>query len=86
MEYQMLIVFGLVGWCPTPRPKPKPEPIPLDLFAGFVGGIAGAYLVHWAMGFDGPLSSVDFLTLAVGAFVLGRVFRQVALWIFPTPE
>ena len=76
-----MVVFGLVGWCGTPMPRP---PIPKDPLAGFIGGILGALLVHWAMGLEGALSSMDFVAVAIGAVAGGRVLYQVVNWVFPT--
>jgi hypothetical protein len=81
VDIRMLVVVGLVGWCGTPMPRP---PIPKDPIAGFIGGILGALLVHWAMGFEGALSSMDFVAVAIGALAGGRVLYEVVNWVFPT--
>jgi len=82
------IVAGLVGWCPRPLPPPPPPPIEglARTIAGIIGGIAGAYLVHWALGLSGALTAMDFIALMVGAFACGRVLQQLAIWIIPGRE
>ena len=81
MDFRVLIIVGLVGWCGTPMPKP---PLPKDPLAGIIGGILGALLVSWALGFEGALSATDFVAVAIGALAGGRVLYEVVNWVFPT--
>ena len=83
VSFLLLIASGLIGWCPTPAPKPTPTP--KDPLAGIIGGIAGAYLVYYALGFEGTLSSPDFIALAIGAFATGKVLQQLTNWVLPSP-
>jgi hypothetical protein len=89
VTFAIVVVAAVVGWCPFPSPPPPPPP-PIERFtkfiAGLIGGIGGAYSVHWALGLSGPLTSTDFIALMIGAFVLGKVFQEVAGWIFPGRE
>lgn len=81
MTIFVVIIGGLVGWGVTPMPKP---PGPKDPLAGFIGGIVGAFAVHWALGFQGALSAAEFIAVAIGAFAGGRVLFEVAGWVFPS--
>ena len=84
VNFLVLIVSGLIGWCP-PLPRPRPDPPgPRDPLAGIIGGIAGAHLVHFALGIEGALSSMDFVAISIGAFACGRVLSQVVNWVFPS--
>lgn len=90
MTFWVVLVCGLVGWWP-PGPRPKPEPpIPLegyikDAILGFIGGAAGGFLVHFALGLSASLSSADFIAVAIGAAVVGRILQVVGEIIRPTP-
>jgi hypothetical protein len=84
VNFLVLIVSGLIGWCPLP-PAPKP-PGPKDPLAGIIGGIAGAYLVYYALGFEGTLSGMDFVAISIGAFSVGKVCQQLANWFLPSRE
>lgn len=90
MPIWVVVYCGLVGWWP-PRPLPKPDPpIPLEGLVknaafGFIGGALGGYLVYFALGLSGPLASVDFIPVTIGAGVLGRIFQMIGELIWPTP-
>ena len=88
MTLVVCAVAALCGWCPMPLPPlPPPPKEPLVRFlAGTIGGIAGAYLVHWALGMSGALTAEGFIALMLGAFVVGRAAQQLAIWIIPGPE
>lgn len=66
-------------------PKPKP-PTPKEPLAGIPGGIAGAYLVKYALSIQGPITSIDFIAMMLGAFAVGKVFQQLAIWLLPGPQ
>ena len=63
----IVIASGLVGWCPLPQPKPNPDPTPKEPIAGFIGGIAGAYLVFYGLGLEGVNQATDFIAISIGA-------------------
>jgi tetrahydromethanopterin S-methyltransferase subunit D len=82
-------VAALIGWCPFPKPPPPPPPpwkLIHRIIAGLLGGIAGAYLVYWGLDLSSPLDSVDFIAVMIGAFAVGQVFQEVAIWIFSGRE
>lgn len=76
------IICALVGYCPDPKPFPKPGPIPKEPISGILGGIAGGYLVYVALGLQGSPTGPEFVAILIGAFAAGRVFQEVASWIF----
>jgi hypothetical protein len=78
-----MILTGLVGWCGTPIPRP---PGPKDPLAGIIGGIAGGFLVSWALDLQAAASAVDLIALAIGAYAGGRVLFQLAAWVFPDKQ
>lgn len=80
MGIPVMILVGLVGWCGTPIPRP---PGPKDPLAGIIGGIAGGFLVSWALDLQATASAVDLIALAIGALAGGRVLFQLADWAFP---
>lgn len=90
MTLWVVVVCGLVGWWPR-GPKPVPEPpIPLvgqfkDAILGFVGGVGGGFLVHFALSLSGPLASDDFLAVALGAAVVGRILQVIGEMVWSTP-
>lgn len=84
MIFLTYVIASLVGWCPPMPPQPRP-PIPKELIAGLLGGLAGAYLVKYALALQGPVTSIDFIAMMIGAFVVGRVFKQLTNWISPSP-
>jgi len=75
-----LVVTGLVGWGGTPIPRP---PGPKDPLAGIIGGIAGGFLVSWALDLQTVGSAVDLIAVAIGALAGGRVLFQLVDWAFP---
>jgi hypothetical protein len=75
------IFVGLVGWCGTP-PLPRP-PGPRDPLAGIIGGLAGGFLVFWALDLQAVTSAVDLIAVAIGAFAGGRVLSRAVDWVVP---
>lgn len=83
MGIPVMILTGLVGWVGTPIPRP---PGPKDPLAGIIGGIAGGFLVSWALDLQAAASAVDLIALAIGAYAGGRVLYQVVAWVFPDKQ
>lgn len=80
MGIPVMIFIGLVGWGGIPIPRP---PGPKDPLAGIIGGIAGGFLVSWALDLQAAASAVDLIALAIGALAGGRVVFQLVDWAFP---
>lgn len=81
MTTAVAIFVGLVGWAGTP-PLPRP-PGPRDPLAGIIGGLAGAFLVFWALDLQAVTSAADLIAVAIGAFAGGRVLSRVVDWVVP---
>jgi hypothetical protein len=86
----MCIGWALVGWCGTRPPKPSPEPLPgpnpwIPPLSGILGGILGGFVWFTAFSMEVPLSSLDYATTCIGAFVGGFIVSQI-IYLFTKRE
>ena len=49
-----------------------------------IGGVVGAYLVYYAMSFQGVTTGMDFIAIMFGAYAFGAVFQDLVNRAFPT--
>ena len=82
MNWQLLILTALVGWCGTPWPRPWPFPWPpppdpnpwISKVIGVVGGVVGG----WAVSTVAGVIIVDgFVAAAIGAWIGSVILNEI---------